>query len=83
MAGPIKPKYTGLSLFLGFAYLAWSLLSLELNYRRASKMGIPLVRLPVDGQNVLWASIEGHLWPLLDKLPINWGAFGRYSRRNQ
>ncbi|KAJ5560258.1 cytochrome P450 [Penicillium frequentans] len=44
-------------------------------------MGIPLVRLPVDGQNVLWASIEGHLWPLLDRLSINWGTFGIYSRR--
>ncbi|KAJ5701492.1 cytochrome P450 [Penicillium malachiteum] len=44
-------------------------------------MGIPLVRIPVDGQNVLWASIESHLWPLLDQLPVNWGAFGIYSRR--
>lgn len=66
---------------LGLAYFAWSLVSMELNYRRASTMGIPLVRLPVDGQNVLWASIEGQLWPLLDRLPINWGTFGTYSRR--
>jgi len=66
---------------LGFAYLAWSLVAMELNYRRASKMDIPLVRLPVDGQNVLWASVEAHLWPLLDKLPVKWGTFGRYSRR--
>jgi hypothetical protein len=35
------------------AYLTWSLAALELNYRRASSMGIPLVRLYVDGQNLL------------------------------
>ncbi len=35
-------------------------------------MGIPLVRLPVDPLN---------LPCLLDRLPFDWGTFGRYSRR--
>ncbi|KAJ5738155.1 cytochrome P450 [Penicillium malachiteum] len=61
-------------------YLAWSLVVMESNYRRASSMGIPLVRLPVDPQNVLWMIIEPHVWPLLDRLPIDWGTF-RFSRR--
>ncbi|GAB1197740.1 hypothetical protein APSETT444_007043 [Aspergillus pseudonomiae] len=54
---------------------------MEINYRRACAMGIPLVRLCIDPQNLLWVLIEPHLWPWLDRLPIHWGNFGRYSRR--
>lgn len=54
---------------------------MEINYRRASTMGIPLVRLPVDPLNIAWQILESPLWRLLDCLPVNWGAFGRYSRR--
>lgn len=66
---------------LGLVYLTWSIISLEKNYRKASSMGIPLVRIYVDGQNLLWMIVEPHLWPLLDRLPVNWGNFGRFSRR--
>ncbi|KAJ6032488.1 cytochrome P450 [Penicillium herquei] len=65
---------------LVLAYLAWSLVVMESNHRRASSMGIPLVRLPVDPQNILWMIIEPHLWPVLDRLPIDWGTF-KFSRR--
>ncbi|PYH29020.1 cytochrome P450 [Aspergillus neoniger CBS 115656] len=68
---------------LALAYLVWSLVTLEINYRRASSMGIPLVRLYIDPLNVLWMVFEPILWPWLYKLPINWRnySFGRYSRR--
>ncbi|OGM41086.1 cytochrome P450 [Aspergillus bombycis] len=66
---------------LAVAYVAWSLVAMEINYRRACVMGIPLVRLCIDPQNLLWVLIEPHLWPWLDRLPIHWGDFGRYSRR--
>lgn len=66
---------------LALGYLAWSLLTMEINYRRASSMGIPLVRLIIDPQNLLWMVLESHLWPYLDRLPINLGNFGRYARR--
>lgn len=68
---------------LALAYLAWSLVALEINYRRASAMGIPLVRLYIDPQNLLWMVCEPIIWPWLDRLPINWNNynFGRYSRR--
>ncbi|KAE8382379.1 cytochrome P450 [Aspergillus bertholletiae] len=66
---------------LVLAYVAWSLVAMELNYRRACAMRIPLVRLWIDPQNLLWTILEPHLWPWLDQLPINWGSFGRYSRR--
>ncbi|KAE8362771.1 cytochrome P450 [Aspergillus caelatus] len=66
---------------LALAYVAWSLVAMEINYRRACTMRIPLVRLCIDPQNLLWVIMEPHLWPWLDRLPINWGNFGRYSRR--
>ena len=66
---------------LGVVYLTWSLIAMEINYRRASSIGIPLVRLPVDPMNIAWLILEPPLWRLLDRLPFSWGTFGRYSRR--
>ncbi|THC88324.1 hypothetical protein EYZ11_012230 [Aspergillus tanneri] len=68
---------------LALAYLVWGLVTVEINYRRASAMGIPLVRLYVDPQNSLWMVFEPIVWPWLERLPINWRnySFGRYSRR--
>lgn len=66
---------------LALGYLGWSLACMEINYRRASSMGIPLVRLIIDVNNLPWMILEPYLWPLLDRLPINWGSFGIYSRR--
>lgn len=54
---------------------------MEMNYRRALSMDIPLVRLPVDPMNLIWLIMEPSLWRLLDRLPFSWGTFGRYSRR--
>ncbi|KAI9789936.1 MAG: hypothetical protein M1816_005705 [Peltula sp. TS41687] len=70
-----------LLLGLVVAYISWSFVAMEINYHRASSMGIPLVRLPVDPLNIAWIIVEPSLWRLLDRLPINWGTFGRYSRR--
>lgn len=70
-----------LVLELGVAYLIWSLIAMEINYRRALSMGIPLVRVPVDPLNIPWLLLEPKLWRFLDRLPIAWGTFGRYSRR--
>jgi hypothetical protein len=67
------------SLIVG--YLTWSLVAMEISHRRASTMGIPLVRLPVDPMNIVWLVLEPPLWRLLDRFPLNWGSFGRYSRR--
>jgi hypothetical protein len=54
---------------------------MEINYLRASTMGIPLVRLPIDPLNGPWLILEPPLCRLLDCLPFDWGTFGRYSRR--
>ena len=68
-------------LALGLAYATWSFICMEINYRRASAIGIPLVRLPIDPMNIPWTILEPHLWRLLDLSPFNWGTFGLYSRR--
>ncbi|KAL1607621.1 hypothetical protein SLS60_002555 [Paraconiothyrium brasiliense] len=62
-------------------YTAWSILALHMNYRRASSMGIPLIRLPVDPLNVPFQVLEPHLFRLLDLLPIPLPAFLYHLRR--
>ncbi|KAF2188427.1 cytochrome P450 monooxygenase [Zopfia rhizophila CBS 207.26] len=62
-------------------YLAWSLIALEINYRRASSMGIPLVRLPIDPLNIFFQVFESHAWKILDRLPIPLPTFAQYARR--
>jgi hypothetical protein len=53
------------------AYVGYSFICLEHNYRRASAMGIPLVRLPVDPLNIPFQVLEPHLFKILDLLPSN------------
>ncbi|KAL8783454.1 MAG: hypothetical protein Q9195_009383 [Heterodermia aff. obscurata] len=44
-------------------------------------MKIPLVRLPIDPLNIFWIILEPSIWRVLDRLPLDWGTFGRFSRR--
>jgi hypothetical protein len=68
---------------LAAAYLTWSLICLHINYTRAKRIGIPLVRLPIDPLNVFFQVFESHVWALLDRLPLK--AFlprwTKYARR--
>lgn len=50
--------------------IVWTSVCLERNYRRASSMGIPLVRVPVDPLNILWQVIEPHIWQFTDYFRI-------------
>lgn len=66
------------------AWVFWSIASLELNMRKASKIGVRCVRLPIDGNNVLWMTFEPFVWKLVDSLPFAWSSypdFIRYLRR--
>ncbi|KAJ5108016.1 cytochrome P450 [Penicillium angulare] len=65
---------------LGGTWLAWSLIAMELNYRRAIAMGIPAIRQCFDGSNFIWMMAEAPVWSFLDKLGVELGSF-RYSRR--
>lgn len=73
------PLQVLITIFVG--YLSWSLIAMELNYRRAKLMGIPLVRIPIDPLNILWSILENPTWRLLNLLPVDWGTFALYSRR--
>ena len=66
---------TQVLLAVGLAYVIWSLVAMGMKYQRAKSMGIPLVRLPIDLENIIWLVLEPHFWRLLDRLPINWGTF--------
>lgn len=52
-------------------YAAWSVLTLERNYRRAKTMGIPLIRVLVDPLNIPWQVIEPHFWAVVDYFDIS------------
>jgi hypothetical protein len=75
-----------ISLVVGLVltYVIWSLVDLEINVYRASSMRIPLVRLPIDQNNVVWIIVEPYVWAVVDSLPIQWSSwpsFVRYARR--
>ncbi|KAI1821853.1 putative cytochrome P450 [Xylaria intraflava] len=68
----------------GLAYVAWTVVCLEANVRKARALGIPIVRLPIDSNNVIWILLQPHVWKILDRLPIEWSwypRFVRFSRR--
>ncbi|KAI3390266.1 hypothetical protein diail_10733, partial [Diaporthe ilicicola] len=62
------------------AYLGWSIISLERNVRKARSLDIPVVRLPIDPVNFLWIFLQGHVWNLLDRLPIAWSSYPDFIR---
>jgi hypothetical protein len=63
-------------------YMGWSFICLELNYKRASTMHVPLVRVPVDPMNILWQVFGTHVFKLLDLVPSFFlPRFVRYMRR--
>lgn len=64
-----------------FIYVSWTLICLELNYRRAKRMNIPLIRIPIDFLNVPWQVIESHIWPITDFLRVPLPRCCRYMRR--
>lgn len=79
---PTVPKMLEYFVAVVGLYLGYSFVCLELNYRRASAMGIPLVRVPVDPLNIPFQVLEPHLFKLLDLLPPDaLPTFVRYLRR--
>lgn len=53
------------------AYIGWSLVCLEVNYRKALSMGIPLIRMPIDPLNVPFQIIEPHVFKVIHSLPVS------------
>ncbi|KAL1852810.1 hypothetical protein Daus18300_012054 [Diaporthe australafricana] len=57
------------------AYFGWSIISLERNVRKARSLNVPIVRLPIDPVNFLWVFLQGHVWNVLDRLPVAWSSW--------
>lgn len=64
----------------GIAYVSWSLACLEINARKALALGIPIVRLPIDVNNIFWILLQPHVWKVLDCLPFPWASYPRVVR---
>jgi hypothetical protein len=82
---PMQPSEMIVALIVGslLFYLSWSYIALEINYRRAASMKIPLVRLPIDPLNILFQVFESHVWKIIDQLPVAnlLPTWTRYARR--
>lgn len=66
------------------AYLIWSIICLEINVRKARALDVPVVRLPIDTNNIPWVILQPHVWKILDRLPIKWSSYPdviRFARR--
>ncbi|KAI1137607.1 putative cytochrome P450 [Hypoxylon sp. FL0543] len=62
------------------AYVIWTIACLEVNVRKAKALKVPIVRLPIDSNNVIWILLQSHVWKVLDKLPIHWDSYPRFVR---
>ncbi|KAI1775345.1 putative cytochrome P450 [Hypoxylon cercidicola] len=61
-------------------YTAWSIACLEANVRKARCLNVPVVRLPIDSNNVFWIILQPHVWRVLDWLPFAWSSYPRFVR---
>ncbi|KAK8079209.1 cytochrome P450 [Apiospora phragmitis] len=74
-----------LLLGLVLTYVAWTLICLETNVRKARLLGVPVVRTPFDVNGHLWVVVQPLVWKILSYLPIPWSAYPdivRFSHRN-
>jgi hypothetical protein len=63
-------------------YVGWSLLCMEIVYRRHSAIGVPLLRLPIDPLNIPYQVFEPHFFRFIDALPAKLVPnFVQYMRR--
>jgi cytochrome P450 len=65
------------------AFLVWNVLSTILNYRKALRIGLPVLFTPVDASNMLYFLTSSWLEPALRKvLPFGMGNFIRLNSRD-
>ncbi|TVY78301.1 Cholesterol 24-hydroxylase [Lachnellula suecica] len=67
------------------SYVLWTLACLESNVRKARSLNIPIVRIPIHVNSILWVVVQPLLWNSLALLPIAWSSypnFVRFSHRN-
>ena len=59
----------------------WSLTGLLQNYRRARKIGPPILVTPIPVRNPVWRLSESYIEPILKRSPFGLTNFLRYSTR--
>jgi hypothetical protein len=67
------------------SYSIWILFCLECNVRKARGLKLPVVRIPIHVNSILWVIVQPLLWKSLALLPIAWSSypdFVRFSHRN-
>lgn len=66
-------------------YVIWTRFRLESNVQKARCMKVPILRIPIDPNSILWVIVQPLVWKLLGLLPIPWSSypdFVRFSHRN-
>ncbi|EED23502.1 cytochrome P450, putative [Talaromyces stipitatus ATCC 10500] len=66
-------------------YVIWTLFRLESNFQKVRCMKVPILRIPIDPNSILWVIFQPLVWKLLGFLPIPWSSypdFVRFSHRN-
>ncbi|KAI0024460.1 putative cytochrome P450 [Xylariomycetidae sp. FL0641] len=61
-------------------YMVWAILCLEGNVRKARSLQVPIVRIPISSNNVLWILVQPHVYAILDRLPVAWSSWPRAVR---
>lgn len=67
------------------AYSVWAFACLETNVHKARALDIPVVRIPVGGNNQAWVILQPLIWTIFDLLPFAWTSlpdFVRFTHRN-
>lgn len=62
------------------AYIVWTIVCLEANVRKARGFKVPIVRLPIDPNNIFWLLVQPQIWKILDRLPFDWFSYPRFVR---
>ncbi|KAK2609107.1 hypothetical protein QQS21_002334 [Conoideocrella luteorostrata] len=66
-------------------YSVWNAICLEINAGKARKMGVPIIRIPIGGNNALWIILQPLVWRFLRLFPFPWSSYPdwlRMSRRD-
>lgn len=69
------------------AYVIWTVFRLEANVQKVHcyMKQVPIVRIPIDPNSILWVIVQPLVWKLFAFLPIPWTSypdFIRFSHRN-
>lgn len=72
-------------LLLPISWVAWTAYHLASNYAVASRVGVPLIVVPVNPESPVWMLVSDYLGSYIDRvlswIPFGSGSFTRYAHR--